>query len=58
MLGAVRVRVIDGEITITTAGRRAGRYRLATTLLDPHRDPATELIRLCHERWEIETAWR
>lgn len=58
MLGAVRVRVIDCEITInTTAGRRTGRYRLATTLLDPHRYPATELIRLYHERWEIETAY-
>jgi Insertion element 4 transposase N-terminal/Transposase DDE domain len=46
-LGALRVRVIDCEITIsTTAGRRTGVYRLATTLLDHHRHPAAELIRL------------
>lgn len=57
-LGSLRVRVIDCEITIsTTAGRRTGIYRLATTLLDHHRYPATELIRLYHERWEIETAY-
>lgn len=57
-LGALRVRVIDAEITLhTTAGPRTGTYRLATTLLDPHRYPAAELIRLYHERWEIETAY-
>ncbi|MFW5899548.1 MAG: IS4 family transposase, partial [Jiangellaceae bacterium] len=57
-LGAVPVRVIEAEITIgTTAGRHTGLYRLATTLLDHHRYPATELIRLYHERWEIETAY-
>jgi hypothetical protein len=57
-LGAVRVRVIEAEITITTAaGRHTGLYRLATTLLDHHRHPATELIQLYHERWEIETAY-
>jgi hypothetical protein len=58
MLGALRVRVVDAEITISTsAGRRRGRYRLATTLLDPEHYPAAELIRLYHERWEIETAY-
>jgi hypothetical protein len=58
MLGPLRVRVIEAEITIaTTAGRRTETYRLATTLLDPHRYPAAELIRLYHERWEIETAY-
>ncbi|WP_269086718.1 transposase [Actinosynnema sp. ALI-1.44] len=58
-LGTLRVRGIDCEITITTtAGRRhTGVYRLATTLLDHHRYPATELIRLYHQRWEIETAY-
>lgn len=57
-LGALRVRVIDCEITIaTTAGQHTGVYRLATTLLDHHRYPADELIRLYHERWEIETAY-
>jgi hypothetical protein len=58
MLGALRVRVIECEITITTtAGRRTGVYRLATTLTDHHQYPAGELIRLYHERWEIETAY-
>lgn len=57
-LGRLRVRVIDCEITLnTTAGQHTGIYRLATTLLDPHRYPAAELIRLYHERWEIETAY-
>ena len=52
LLGATRVRVIDCEITISTrAGRRTGIYRLATTLLDPCRYPAAELVRLYHERW-------
>ncbi|WP_248965448.1 IS4 family transposase [Sphaerisporangium perillae] len=55
MLGTVAVRVIDCEITIsTTAGRRTGLYRLVTTLTDHHSHPAGELIKLYHERWEIE----
>lgn len=58
LLGAVKVRVIDAEITITTStGRRTGTYRLATTLLDHHRHPASELVALYHQRWEIETAY-
>ncbi|WP_433134112.1 transposase [Micromonospora sp. CA-240977] len=28
-----------------------------TTLLNPHTHPATDLIRIYHERWEIETAY-
>ncbi|MFE7040581.1 transposase [Streptomyces atratus] len=57
-LGAVAVRVIDCEITVSTSqGRRTGAYRLVTTLTDPHAHPATELIRLYHERWEIETSY-
>jgi hypothetical protein len=58
LLGGLRVRVIDCEITIaTTKGRRTEVYRLATSLLDHHNYPASELIRLYHERWEIETAY-
>jgi Insertion element 4 transposase N-terminal/Transposase DDE domain len=58
LLGATQVRVIDCEITISTiAGRRTGIYRLATTLLDHRGYPASELVRLYHERWEIETAY-
>jgi len=57
-IGAVRVRVTECHITIaTSAGRRTGAYRLATTLLDPCRYPAADLIRLYHQRWEIETAY-
>ncbi|WRY98881.1 transposase [Streptomyces sp. NBC_00481] len=52
------MRVIDCEITITTAtGRRTGLYRLATTLTDHRTHPAAELITLYHQRWEIETAY-
>ena len=58
VLGTTQVRVIDCQITIATrTGRRTGTYRLATTLLDPGRYPAAELIRLYHERWEIETTY-
>jgi hypothetical protein len=57
-LGPVTVRVIDCEITVSTAaGKHTGFYRLATTLLDHHRYPAAELVRLYHQRWEIETAY-
>jgi len=57
-LGGVAVRVINAEITITTnAGRHTGLYRLATTLLDHDRYPASGLIILYHQRWEIETAF-
>jgi hypothetical protein len=58
LLGGVRVRVVDAEITIATdAGRASGSYRLATTLTDPHTWPAATLVRLYHQRWEIETAY-
>ncbi|MFB7739839.1 transposase [Streptomyces sp. NPDC056112] len=56
-IGTVQVRIIECEITIvTTAGRHSGFYRLATTLLDHRRYPAFELVRLYHERWEVESA--
>ncbi len=56
--GGKNIRVIDAEITITTAaGTHTGVYRLITTLLDQHRHPAADLLRLYHERWEIETAY-
>ena len=60
-MGRVEVRVIRAEITITTsAGRRSEVYQLVTTLLDPDPvtgHPAHEIIKLYHERWEIETAY-
>jgi hypothetical protein len=57
-IGTTRVRVVECEITIaTSAGRHTGVYRLATTLLDDRRFPAPALVRLYHERWEIETVY-
>lgn len=58
MVGGLKLRLIEAEITIATAeGRRTGSYRLATTLLDADRYAALELIELYHQRWEIETAY-
>jgi hypothetical protein len=58
-IGALTVRVIEAEITVTCADgtRWCGHYRLATTLLNPRRYPAAALIRLYHERWEHEVAY-
>jgi hypothetical protein len=57
-IGTLRVRVIDAQIAVkTTDGTRTSGYRLITTLLDAHRHPAGELIKLYHQRWEIETAY-
>jgi Insertion element 4 transposase N-terminal/Transposase DDE domain len=56
--GGVQVRVIDARVAVTTsAGSAAGRCRLITTLLDPPRYPAGELVTLYRQRWEIETAY-
>jgi hypothetical protein len=56
--GGVKVRVIDAEITVSTAaGKVTGVYRLVTTLLDARRYPAGDLVRLYHQRWEIETVY-
>ena len=56
-IGPVEVRVIRAEITVTTStGRRNETYQLITTVCDPNIS-ATEIIRLYHQRWEIETAY-
>jgi hypothetical protein len=56
--GGVPVRVVDAQITVTTAnGCRTGLYRLVTSLQDDTRHPAGSLAALYHERWEIETAY-
>jgi hypothetical protein len=54
-----QLRVIDAHLSMSGAdGSRVGdRYRLITTLTDHHRYPAHALIRLYHERWEIESAY-
>jgi len=57
--GGVPVRVIDAQITIATkAGRVTSGSRLITTLADPRRYPARDLVTLYHQRWDIETAYR
>ncbi|MFJ7908864.1 IS4 family transposase [Kitasatospora sp. NPDC096204] len=58
-LGGLKVRVIDAMITMTADNGQVlrERYRIATTLLDPRSDPAETLVRLYHERWEIESAY-
>jgi Insertion element 4 transposase N-terminal/Transposase DDE domain len=56
--GGVPVRVLDAQVTLTTAaGRRTGLYRLVTSLQDDRRHPAGSLAELYRERWEIETAY-
>lgn len=57
-MGPLTVRVIDAEITLTTTvARTSGHYRLVTTLTDPAAHPALDLVRLYHQRWEIETCY-
>jgi hypothetical protein len=53
------VRIIEADLDVHgTDGTRLGdSYRLITTLLDWRRYPAGELVRLYHERWEIEVAY-
>ncbi|WP_406044058.1 IS4 family transposase [Micromonospora sp. NBC_00898] len=58
-IAKLRLRVIEAQITVTGAdgSQITGCYRLLTTLTDHRTDPAAALIRLYHERWEIESAF-
>jgi hypothetical protein len=58
-LHGLPVRIIEADLALRgqDGTRIQDHYRLVTTLLDAHRYPAVELIRLYHERWEIETAY-
>jgi hypothetical protein len=58
-LDGLDVRIIDAGVAMTGADgtRVADSYRLITTLTDHHRYPAADLVRLYHERWEIESAF-
>jgi hypothetical protein len=57
-LGGLRVRVIEARVTVTAGGSRCqDSYRLVTTLTDHRRFPAAAMVRLYHERWEIESAY-
>lgn len=59
IIAGIQVRVIDAIVTVTTSTGVlvTGRCRLVTTLLDHRTDPAATLIRLYHERWEIESTF-
>lgn len=57
-MGSLSVRVIESRMTVATStGRRTADYRLVTTLVDDRTHPAAGLMRLYHQRWEIETAY-
>jgi hypothetical protein len=58
-LDGLDVRIIEAEVAMTGAdgSRIADSYRLITTLADHRAYPAGTLIRLYHERWEIESAY-
>jgi transposase IS4-like protein/DDE family transposase len=53
------VRVIEATVTITLADgtTRHEQWRLLTSLTDPARYPARELVDLYHERWQAETTY-
>ena len=58
-LGGLEVRIIEATLTVTGAdgSRIRDGYRLITTLMDHRRFPAAAVVRLYHERWEIESAY-
>lgn len=51
---AMTVRIIEYFITDERLGEPGVCYRLVTTLLDEQAFPASELIVLYHDRWEVE----
>jgi hypothetical protein len=59
VLDGLHVRIIEADLTVTGQDGSVvqDRYRLITTLLDHHRFPAAAVLRLYHERWEIEVAY-
>ena len=59
LLDRLDVRIVEAEIAMTGADgtRIADSYRLITTLTDHNAFPAEALVRLYHERWEIESAY-
>jgi hypothetical protein len=54
--GGILVRIIEYTFKDPKRPGSGERHRLLTTLLDPHLDPAKQLILLYHERWEEELA--
>jgi transposase IS4-like protein/DDE family transposase len=58
-LDGLKVRIIEASLTMTGAdgSRVRDSYRLITTLMDHRQFPAAVVVRLYHERWEIESAY-
>lgn len=58
-IGTLTLRVIEAQVTVTGAdgSKLHGSWRLLTTLTDHRTDPAVALVKLYHERWEIESAY-
>ncbi len=55
----ITVRVVEAWITATVDGRtRTEKYRLVTSLLDPHAAPGQDLVALYARRWVVETGIR
>src|SRR5262249_18275815 len=52
-----RVIPAAGTIALTDATASREQWRLITSLLDPARHPARELVALYHERWQAETTY-
>jgi hypothetical protein len=57
--GRLEVRIIEARMTVILADgtRRSELWRLMTSLLDPERHPAHELLALYHRRWQVETCY-
>ncbi len=54
--GAIRIRVIDHTLDDPARPGHGEPHRLLTTLTDPARHPAQDLVELYHARWEEEIA--
>ena len=59
IIAGIQVRIIEATVSVRGADgtHRTEAYRLATTLLDPAAYPAPDLLRVYHQRWEIESAF-
>jgi Insertion element 4 transposase N-terminal/Transposase DDE domain len=57
--GRLKVRIVEVEVTVTYADGTVATeaWRLVTSLLSPVRYPATELVALYHQRWQVETSF-
>ncbi len=58
-LDGLKVRIIEAELAVTgeDGSRVQDTYRLVTTLTDHRHHPASLIIQLYHERWEVESAF-